>query len=244
MKTALLRLAVLALLAGPSAALAQTTALQSPAPDTAAHATTLALSATGEVRTAPDQAIVTLGVSVQALDAAAAMRANAARMAQVLAALKRQGQPGRDIQTANLSLNAQYVYAQNQPPKLSGYQASNDVVLTVEDLGRLGPILDAAGAAGATEVRGVSFGLKDPQAAEDTARLQAVKALKAKAELYAQAEGLRIVRLASLTENGGYQPGPPQPMFAMAKAASASTPVEAGQLSVRVEVSAVYELAP
>jgi hypothetical protein len=232
-------LAALALLAGAPPALAA----EPPASGAASRPTTLTLSAAGEVQAAPDTARITLGVSVQAPDAAAAMRLSAARMAQVLAALKQQGLPERDIQTSDIGLNPQYVYDQGQPPKLTGYEARNDVILTVDDLGRLGPVLDAASAAGAAEIRGISFGFKAPKTAEDEARRRAVKALTAKAELYAQAEGLHLVRLQSLAETGGYQPGPPQPMFARAMAAPA-TPVEAGQLSVRVEVSAVYEMAP
>lgn len=210
--------------------------------DAAFHATTLHLEASGEAKATPDMASITLGVTTQAPGAAQAMRANAERMSAILAGLRAQGLAERDIQTSNLSLNAQYVYAQNEPPKLSGYQASNDVSVTVRDLAKLGPVIDAVSAAGANQINGISFGLKDPQGAQDEARRAAVKALNAKADLYAQATGYRIVRLLSLSEGGGEPPMRPGPVFAMAKAA-APTPVEAGELNVRIDVSAVYELA-
>jgi uncharacterized protein YggE len=203
--------------------------------------TTLNLSASGETQAAPDMASIVLGVNTQAATAAEALRLNAAKMTAILAGLRRLGLGERDIQTTAISLNAQYVYGQDQPPRLTGYQASNEASVTVRDLAELGPAIDASSAAGANQINGIRFGLKDPQAAEDQARRAAIKALAAKADLYAQATGYRIVRLMSLTEGGGYQPGPPQPVFAMAKAA-APTPVEAGELTVRIDVSAVYEL--
>jgi hypothetical protein len=210
--------------------------------DAAFRATTLNLQAEGEVKAAPDMASITLGVTTQAPTAVEAMRLNADKMSAIIAALRDRGLAERDIQTSNLSLGPQYVYAQNQPPKLTGYQASNDVTVTVRDLPRLGSVIDAVSAAGANQINGISFGLKDPGAAQDEARRAAVKALSAKADLYAQATGCHVVRLVSLSEGGGQPQIQPRPVFAMAKAA-APTPVEPGELNVRIEVSGVYELA-
>jgi uncharacterized protein YggE len=207
-------------------------------------ATTLSLSAHGETKVTPDEATITLGVQTTAPVAAEAMAENAQHMADVTAALKRAGIPDKDIQTSNLSLSAQYNYVQNEPPKLTGYQASNDVTITVEDLPKLGPTIDAVTAAGANQINGISFGLKDPAAAEDAARLAAVKALRAKAELYAGATGYHIARLVSLSEGGGYEPGPVQPMMmAKARVQAVPTAVSSGQLTVGIDVNGLYELA-
>ncbi len=235
------RAAVLALMLSAAALSAAPAAF---AQDAQFRATTLNLSAEGEVRLAPDMATITLGVSTQAPTAQAAMAANAGQMTAVTAALRRQGLADRDIQTSNISLNAQYQYAQNEPPKLTGYQASNQVTIRVNDLARLGPSLDAVVSAGANQVQGISFGLKEPQAAEDQARVKAAKALAAKADLYAGATGYRVGRLISLSESGGYSPGPvmPAPMVAARFAKADATPVSAGELSVRIEVSGQYEL--
>ena len=202
----------------------------------------LNLSAYGEVRVAPDQASITLGVQTKAETAGEAMRQNAVQMNQVMAALRRAGLADKAIQTSNLSLEPQYTYVQDKPPLLNGYQASNDVVITVDDLAKLGSVLDAVVAAGANQVNGISFGLRDPNAAQDAARLAAVKALRAKADLYARATGYRLGRLISLTEGGGYMPEPYRPVMAMAAKASAPTPVSPGELSVRIDVSALYGL--
>ncbi len=207
-------------------------------------ATTLNLSAYGEVRVAPDMATITLGVQTDAKTAQEAMRANAARMTQVIAALRTAGIDQRDIQTSNINLNAQYRYEQNQAPELVGYQASNNVTIRVLDLAKLGVALDAVVTAGANQIQGIQFGLRDPLAAENEARRKAVTALRAKAELFAQATGQPIARLVNLSESGGYTPQPPRPMAMMRmEAASDSTPVSGGELSVRVDVSGLYELA-
>ena len=232
-------------LALAGALLASAAALPAYAADDAAfRATTLNLSASGESKVAPDLATITLGVQTDGATAAGAMGANAVQMNKVIAALKKAGIAERDIQTSNLSVNPQYVYVENNPPKLNGYQANNQVTIQVRDLTKLGQTVDATVNAGATNVGGISFGLQDPLAAENQARLDAVKALQAKADLYARATGYKIVRLVSLGEGGGYTPQPPMPMYAMARMDKVeSSPVSAGELKVRVDVSATYELA-
>jgi uncharacterized protein YggE len=201
----------------------------------------LNLSAVGEVRAAPDMALITVGVSSQAPTAIGAARANADHMTQVMAALRKQGVADADIQTSSISLNPDYAYADGQPPKLSGYKAANEVTATVRDLAKLGLTIDAVSTAGADQVNGISFGLKDPQASEDEARRRAAKALAAKADLYAQATGFRAVRLMSLREGNAPSPVMPGPMMMAAKVA-APTPVAAGEMDIRVEVTGVYEL--
>ena len=243
MKTFLRAGALSVILAASAAPLAMAQA-PSPAADAMFRATTLNLAADGEVKAAPDMASISLGVMTQARTAQDAMQANAQRMTEVMAALRKAGIAAKDIQTSGLNLNPQYVYEPNAPPRLSGYQASNQVTVTVRDLAGLGRAVDATVGAGANQVNGISFGLANPAAAEDAARLAAVKALQAKADLYAKATGHRIVRLAQLSEGGGYSAPPPMPMVAMARMEKAdSTPVSPGELVVRVDISGVYEVA-
>jgi len=208
------------------------------------QATTLNLSATGEVTAAPDKATITLGVQTEAATAAQALQANAEQMTRVMAALKRAGIAERDIQTSQLNVNPKYAYEQNQPPRLTGYEASNQVAITARDLKRLGATVDAAVGAGATNVHSIAFGLIDPSAAETAARLEAVKALQAKADLYAKAVGHPTLRLVNLSEGAAY--APPMPMaadFAMTAKRMATTPVAAGEMRVSIQVTGVYELA-
>lgn len=237
--------AVSALIVAGSAGIAGSAAAQTAptAADTVFRATTISLSAYGEIRQRPDQATISLGVTTEAPTAAEAMRLNAEKMNRVIAALKKGGIADRDIQTSGLNLNPQYVYVENQPPRLSGYQANNTVSVVVRDLGKLGQAVDATVNAGATNIGGISFGLQDASGAEDAARIEAAKALQARAELYAKAMGYRVARLVTFSEGGGYSPPPPMPVFAMARAEKAdSTPVEAGELKVRIDVNATFEL--
>ena len=150
----------------------------------------LNLSAYGEVKVAPDQATINFGVVTEAPTAQEAMTQNAQQMTRVVAALRRAGIAERDIQTSGLNLSAQYDYQQNEPPKLRGYQASNRVTVTIQDLTKVGTTADAVVAAGVNQIDGIGFGLKDPKAAEDQARVLAVRALQDKARLYAQALGV------------------------------------------------------
>jgi len=230
--------AALAVAAAP-AALAQTAPA---AADSLFRATTLDLSAYGEAKVQPDMATIQLGVTTEGATAAAAMAANNEQMTRVMTALRGAGIAAKDIQTSNLNLSPKYVYGQNQAPRLTGYQASNDVRITVHDLARLGPAVDATVSAGANQVNGISFGLNDRTAAESAARAQAVRALQAKADEYARATGYRVLRLVSLGEGVSVQ-GPRPMALPMARMqAAASVPVSAGEMEVRIDVTGLFEL--
>lgn len=220
-------------------------AQSAPAPHMIQAEPSISLSAYGEVKVAPDMATITFGVVTEAPTAAEAMAQNAARMTQVIAALRRAGISERDIQTSGLNLSAQYDYVQNEPPKLRGYQAVNRVTVTINDLTKVGTTADAVVAAGVNQIDGISFGLKDPSAAEDQARRLAVQALQAKAQLYAQALNVRLAGIRNLSEGGGYTPAPPQlfAVRAMAMREDASTPVAAGELTVRIDITGAYDIA-
>jgi uncharacterized protein YggE len=118
------------------------------------------------------------------------------------------------------------------------------VTVTINDLDRVGETADAVVAAGVNQIGGISFGLEDPTAAENRARQLAVRNLQAKAALYADALGVSLGGIRSLTEGGGYTPRPPVPMYARAEMAmdAASTPVSPGELTVRIDITGVYDL--
>ncbi len=239
-----LRGAALSLLLVSSAstmALAQTA---QPGAEAMFRTTTLNLAADGEIHVAPDIATINLGVTSIAKSASEALADNATRMSQVIATLKRSSIASKDIQTSGLNVSAQYAYEQNQPPRLTGYQASNQVTVTVRELSRLGPAVDAVVSAGANQVNGISFALSDPAAAENAAREQAVRALQAKADLYARATGYRVSRLVSLSEGASFASQPPMVMasFARRGAVADQTIVSPGELKVRIDVTGLYEL--
>ena len=120
-------------IAVPSLAAAQQTAPTAQVAST--QGTLLSISADGQVEARPDMGIVSLGVMTEGATAAAALQENATRMNALTQSLRRAGIAERDIQTSNISVNPQYQYAENTPPRLSGYQANNQVTVRVRDAG-------------------------------------------------------------------------------------------------------------
>lgn len=205
--------------------------------------TVLDVTAQGETRRTPDIATITAGVVTQAADAASAMRENATRMDRVVTALKRAGIADRDIRTANISLSPQYRYAQNEPPVITGYQASNNLTVRFRDIARAGTVLDTLVATGANQINGPDLGLDNPAAALDEARVDAVAKARARAELYAKAAGLRVKRILSISEASVDMPRPMPVMLRMEAAdAAPSSKILPGEQALNVSLSVRFEL--
>ncbi|MBP6798225.1 MAG: SIMPL domain-containing protein [Luteimonas sp.] len=221
-----------------------TASAQSSSPPIAAPSdgTLLSVSASADATRVPDVATLSTGVVTQAADANAALKANSAQMNKVVAAIRAAGIAERDIQTSGININPQYRYAENQPPTITGYQASNTVNVKVRDVAKLGEVLDALVASGANQVNGPSFEIDQPEAAYDEARQAALKKAQARAEMYAKSLGLRVRRIVSISEGGGFRP--PMPMMkAMAMDARAeSAPVAPGETTLSASLDVVFEL--
>jgi uncharacterized protein YggE len=206
--------------------------------------TRLDINATGEVTRVPDLAIISAGVVSRSTTASAALQDTANRMEKVLAALKRAGVEDRDIQTSSVNLNAEYRYPENQPPQLVGYTASNTVTVRFRDIRNSGKIVDALVGQGANQINGPSLVVDKPEAALDEARAKAIAIGRARAELYARSLGMRVVRIVSVNESGGYYAPPPAPPPApmMARMEAASTRIEPGEQKLQVNLSMTFEL--
>jgi uncharacterized protein YggE len=217
-------------------------ALAEPAP-VSSTPTTLTVAAEGRVTRAPDIAEVSGGVVTSASTAAAAMAENTVRMNAVVAAVKKAGIADRDIQTTGLNLQPQYRYADNQPPVLTGYQVTNTVSLRLRKLVEAGRLLDTLVGVGANQIGGPNFSVDAADEALDEARVAAVKMARTRAQLYAQAAGLRIKRIVSISESGAIEPGP-RPMMVMARAVrmEAAPMVAPGEVALGVNVTMVFEL--
>jgi uncharacterized protein YggE len=204
----------------------------------------LTVTADGETKLAPDLATINIGVVTQGASAEAALSANTTKMNAVVAAIKRAGVADRDIQTSNLSVNPQYTYGENVPPKLNGYEANNQVTVKVRNLKNVGKVVDSVVGVGGNQVNGISFGLDDDSKAMDSARTAAVKSARARAELYAAAAGLKVDRIVAINEGGAA--APPYPIMMaqarMAGGANAAPPVSPGELTVTANVSVSFLL--
>lgn len=229
-------LAVLPIVGAPAAAQVTTPII--------ADGTILDVSAEGRTTRVPDVATIRAGVVTQAATAAEAVADNATRMAAVLDALKRAGVAPRDTRTANVSLSPQYRYVDNQPPVVTGYQATNSVSIRFRDIARAGAILDALVKQGANQIDGPTLSIDQPDAALDEARADAVKRARARAELYARAAGLSVSRIVSIAENGQNDGSSPQPMM-MARGmmkADASTAISPGETDVTITLNVRFLL--
>ena len=214
-----------------------------PPPTVAFDGTLLSVAAQAEARRTPDIATVSAGVVTQAADANTALRQNAEQMAKVVAAIRAAGVAERDVQTAGVNLNPQYRYAENQPPAITGYQANNNVNVTVRDIAKLGRILDALVATGANQVNGPSFDIDEKEPVLDEARRAALDKARTRADMYAQALGLHVRRIVSIDETGGMSIPRPMPMMAMAKMArDEATPISPGENVLSVSLNVVFEL--
>ncbi len=223
--------------------LAITPALAQVVPAAIPDGAILDVSATGKTTRVPDIATIRAGVVTQAATAAQALTDNAQRMNAVLIALKAAGVQPRDIMTSNVSLSPQYRYENNQPPVITGYQASTTVSIRFRDIARSGAILDTLVKQGANQIDGPSLSLDQPDAALDEARIDAVKRARARAELYAKAAGLSVVRILTISEGGDMAgPQPPMPVYRMAAAKVADTSIAPGETDVSVTVSVRFLL--
>jgi uncharacterized protein YggE len=240
-----------AVMASGLALMAATPALAQQGGSTVTAATTqgpiLTFSVSEEVRSRPDQATVGAGVTTTAPTAVESMRANAAAMDKLIAAVKARGIKAEDIQTSGINLSPQYDYnnrGDGQPPRFLGYQVSNSVRVTTSKIEDIGPLLDALVAAGGTNIDGPSFGMKDPDAQLVGARGSAIKAAEAKAQDYARLAGFRGVELVSISEGGSFGPQPPMPMVRMAMDAGSAkaTPVEPGRVANTLTLNFQYRL--
>ncbi|KIC16126.1 SIMPL domain-containing protein [Leisingera sp. ANG-DT] len=203
------------------------------------------ITVTGEskLQMAPELATITLGVTEEAEEAAAAMSAVAEGMQSVITRLKDAGIAAEDMQTQQIAMHP--VWSQDRSYDsggrrgITGFEASNTLMVRVRDLSELGPVLDAVLTAGANRFQGLSFGVNDPSAAADQIRGEAVKDAIRKAEHLAEAAGMELGPVRSISEHGG---GGGRPMMTMEMARSDAMPIEAGELTFTHNVSVVFDM--
>ncbi len=195
-------------------------------------------SGEGTVKRAPDRAWVTIAAESRAKTSREAQRMNAEAMSAVMTKLKSSGLAGDAIQTSAIDLQPEFDYA-NGRQTLRGYVARNSVQVRVDDLPKLGEILDAAVGAGATSVTGVRFDLRDRAAAEREALQHAVEDARARANAAAAGAGMRVDRVVKIEEHRVETGPPPRPMVMTmrAEAAAPQTPVAPGELEIKSMVT-------
>jgi uncharacterized protein YggE len=222
-------LLILAVLSLATSALAQSTAPEPPV---------VVASGEGVVKAAPDQAWVRIGAESRSKNPKDAQQRNAQAMSAVQQKLIALGIAKDAIKTVAIDLQLEYDYANGrQTPR--GYLARNTIEVRVDELAKLGDVLDAAVGSGATLLHGLRFDLKNREQLEREALQQAVTAAVARAESMATGARRSIDRVLRIEESfGGGRPQPMQMMerVTVSAASPVVTPVEAGEIEIRAQV--------
>jgi len=201
----------------------------------------------GEVRVAPDMAIVNLTVMREAATAREALSANNAAMRQVIDAMKADGIADRDLQTSGINIRPRYQRPTKdndlKEPKIVGYVVTNSVTVRVRDLNTVGAVLDRSVTLGVNQGGNLRFANHDTKAPMKEARKLAVADAIDRAKTLAEAAGVKLGRVVEMNEQSSI----PRPMLmarqAMAAPAAAeSVPIEAGENSYRAIVNLVFTI--
>lgn len=205
---------------------------------------TMTLTGIGEITTEPDMAVITSGVLTQAKTAREALSANNDAMANLMELLAEQDIEPTDIRTSNFSVQPEYIYPESNGSnvrRINSYTVSNDVTVRIRDLEKLGPLLDTMVSVGANQIRNVNFAVADTTELYVEARKAAVADALAKATLYADAAGIELGPIITISESSAPMPRAPEAAM-MRMASDSSVPVAAGELAYSSSVTIQWSI--
>ncbi|TSC66147.1 MAG: hypothetical protein G01um101477_198 [Candidatus Doudnabacteria bacterium Gr01-1014_77] len=203
------------------------------------------ISAEGKVTVKPDQAIINAGVQTDGATAIDAQNANTNLANKMIAFVKGQGVEDKDVSTSGYNLYPKYDYSKGDG-HITGYSTNQTVTVKVNDLEKVGKILDGLTKNGANQINGVNYTFQDPDNFREQAREAALKNAREKAENLARAAGVRLGKLISFSENAGGVV--PMPYYAdkaysgMGGGGSAVPSVEPGVQDITAQISVSYEI--
>ena len=208
---------------------------------------TIQVTGQAKVSRPPDRVYIDIGVTTQARKSEAATEQNATRVSAVIAAVKSSAGAGVQLTTTQYSVGPNYNYPRGGgSPTIIGYTASNVVQVRLDDLARIGRVIDAATQAGSNNVQDIRFALRDEEVPRAEALREAAQNARRDAEALAEALDLRVVRVLAVGEE--VPEGRPLPLYAqkmsVAAAPAPATPVEAGTIDVNATVTLTVEVAP
>jgi uncharacterized protein YggE len=213
-------------------------------PSSISSMSSIRVTGTSTVTANPDRARVDVGVVTQAPQSQLAVSQNARTFNTVMGSLRKAFGPQAEIKALQFSLTPDYQYHPGGgQPTITGYTATNAVRVTIDDLTRIGDVIDTATRAGANRVPSVQFALRD----EDSVRTQALReaAIKARAEAdaLAGALGLKVNRIVAVEEGGPVVVPVRDVMFARAEGPSAATAIQPGSIEVNASVTLTVEVS-
>jgi uncharacterized protein YggE len=203
----------------------------------------IVVSGTSEVLAVPDEAIVRLGIVRQSAVAETAQEQANTVAQEILSAITKAGVPSKDIQTARLVLSPVY-NQRGSDQRILSYNATNTVSVRLDNLAIVGNVIDAGLKAGANQLEGVQFRLRNELPSRERALKEAVEEAHGKAQAMADALRVNLAEVIEASE-GGVSVLPRAQSFALnAAPAAASTPVSPGEIEIRANVTIRYRITP
>lgn len=216
---------------------------------------TITVNGSGQATLPPDVARVSFTVQNTASAVVDAQAATTKQANAAIAFVKGQGIADKDVKTLGYTINPQYSYPNPCPrgllcptysgaPKITGYQVSESIQVTVRTLSATGALLGGLGNLGVQNVQGPDFALDDATAGYAAARADAIAKAKAQAMLLAEQLGVRLGKIVNFSESSGGYPGPVYSIGMMsAKTADVVAPsVPVGENTYNASVSVTYEI--
>lgn len=208
---------------------------------------TISVDGTSVIKAMPDRATVNISIESTAKDAKEASAQNAIVMNKIQKDIMALAITKDNIKTTNYNLYPLYNRKDNGRQEITGYSVSNQITVTVDNIDIVGNVIDTAINAGANSVNSVEFSLKDPQSYKDKVLVQAINDAKRKADIIAKTLGKNVVNVVSVNSNNSYIEARTFNSMMYAKAADsaavgASSPIQAGDISVKANISIVFEI--
>jgi hypothetical protein len=216
-------------------------------PDAPTAPPVLVVNGSAQILVAPDEATVRLGIVRQAPMAQSAQEQVNTVAKEILAAIGKAGVPANQIQTARLVLSP--IYAPRSPesrdaPRIVAYSATNTVSVRIDNLAIVGGVIDAGLKAGANQVEGVQFGLRNDLPSREAALKQAVQEARSKAQVMAEALRVNLAEVLEASEGGvSVVPTAEAGIGRFGLTADVATPVSPGQIQVQANVTIRYRIS-
>lgn len=203
---------------------------------------TVSVNGSAQVSLTPDIAYISIGVTTENADAAVAVERNNAQALNVINTLRALGIAEEDILTNNFSIYPTPVYTPEGQQRETTFMVTNTVFVTLRDLDQVGEILGSVVESGANQVTGIQFDVADKTTALAEARRLAVENSRSLAEDLAEAAGVDLGPVKSISLLGSNYPIPVTHQREFAAMDVGSVPISTGQLTITVDVNVVYEI--
>jgi uncharacterized protein YggE len=210
-------------------------------------ATKVTVSGEAMIKVEPNTAVLVLSVVTQSAQALSAQQENARKSDSVSNAVKATAGSNVEIKTSDYTLQPQYDYRDNKLPRITSYIARNSVIVTMNELNKVGGVIDAASQAGANSIDGISFTVRQTSPVRGKSLAEATQQAMNKARSIAEALGGRVVRVVEESEGSTVSNGPALAYDLIDRTMEMSkqrmpTPIASGQLNIKSNVQLIVEI--